>query len=252
MSEVQISRDGAVQIVRIDRPEKKNSITGAMYQVLIAALTEGASNPDIAVTLFLGQPGIFSAGNDISDFVAASAGGNFENHAFNFLYALVDCPTPLIAAVDGPAVGIGTTLMMHCDFVLASPRAAFLTPFVNLGLVPEAASSLIGPRLMGHARAFELLVMGETFSAEQAREAGLVNRIVPPEELEAAALKVAKTLSAKPREAVRISRQLLKGDPAEIKKRMKDEVALFMERLKSAEAMAAFQAFLQKAPRTAE
>ena len=142
--------------------------------------------------------------------------------------------------------------MFHCDLVFASPRALFQTPFVNLGLVPEAASSLLGPRLMGHARAFELLVMGEPFTADHAKEAGLVNRVVPPEELEGAALKAAAALAEKPREAVRLSKRLLRGDPAPIKKRMEEEGVLFLERIKSQEAMAAFSAFLQKAPKAAK
>ncbi len=246
---VEIAQAGAVQTVRLNRAEKKNALTGEMYRVLTDALRSADIAGDIAVTVILGQPGIFCAGNDMADFLAASQGGGGALSAFSFLQALAEHEKPLIAAVDGPAVGIGTTLMLHCDLVFASPRAMFQTPFVNLGLVPEAASSLLGPRLMGHARAFELLVMGEPFPAERAMEAGFVNRIVPAEELESAALKAAEALAAKPREAVRISRRLLKGDPAAIKQRMEEEGALFLQRLQSKEAMAAFSAFLQKAPR---
>lgn len=249
---IQISRQGAVQTIRFNRPEKKNALTGAMYQGMTAALQAAAENDSIAVTVFFGQPGIFTAGNDLFDFLAASQNTGWTNHAFDFLYALADCPKPIIAAVDGAAVGVGTTLMMHCDLVYASPRATFQTPFVNLGVVPEAASSLIGPRLMGHARAFELLVMGDVFSAERAREAGFVNHVVPVEEdLEATAMKAAHVLAGKPREAVLLSRRLLKGGNKEIKARMKEEVDLFAERLRSPEAAAAFQAFLSK-PKAAE
>ena len=151
--------------------------------------------------------------------------------------------------MDGPAVGIGTTLMFHCDLVFASPRALFQTPFVNLGLVPEAASSLLGPMLMGHQRAFELLVMGEPFTADRAREAGFVNHVVPPEALESAALDGSGGAGAKPREAVRISRRLLKGDSAPVRNRMMQEGTLFLQRLESKEAIAAFEAFLHKTPK---
>lgn len=248
---VQVTRDGAVQVIRLNRAEKKNSLTGGMYASLAGAFQAAHSDDGIAVTIIFGQPGIFCAGNDIADFLAASQGAG-ELHAFAFLQALADNEKPLIAAVDGPAIGVGTTLMLHCDMVFASPRARFQTPFVNLGLVPEAASSLLGPRLMGQARAFELLVMGEPFSAERGREAGFVNHVVSADELEGAALKAAHTLAEKPRDAVRLARRLLKGDPSAIKQRLNEEGALFAERVKSEEARAAFAAFLQKSSRAAE
>lgn len=248
---VEIAQAGAVQTVRLNRPEKKNALTAAMYGALADALKTANASDDIAVTVIFGQPGIFCAGNDLMDFLAVSQGGD-TMVAFSFLQALAEHEKPLIAAVDGPAIGVGTTLILHCDLIFASPRALFQTPFVNLGLIPEAASSLLGPRLMGHARAFELLVMGEPFSAEHAKEAGFVNHIVPPEGLEGAALKAAEALSQKPREAVRISRRLLRGDPASVKNRMQEEGAIFLERLKSQEAIAAFSAFLQKTPKAVD
>jgi len=245
---VEIAVEGAVQTVRLNRAEKKNALTGEMYRTLAEALRAGDRTDGIAVTVIFGQPGIFCAGNDVMDFLAAGQGGT-ALHGFSLLEALADREKPLIAAVDGPAVGIGTTLTMHCDLIFASPRAVFQTPFVNLGLVPEAASSLLGPRLMGYPRAFELLVMGEPFTADRAKEAGLVNHVVPPEALESTAMKAAEALAQKPREAVRISRRLLKGDPAPIKSRMEQEGAFFLERVKSQEAMAAFAAFLHKPPK---
>ena len=249
MSElIEIAVQGAVQTVRLNRAEKKNALTGEMYQTLAETLRAGDADDGIAVTVILGQPGIFCAGNDVMDFLAASHGGS-ALHGFTFLHALAAREKPLIAAADGPAVGIGTTLMLHCDLVFASSRAVFQTPFVNLGLIPEAASSLLGPMLMGHQRAFELLVMGEPFTADRAREAGFVNHVVPPEALESAALTAAQALAAKPREAVRISRRLLKGDPAPIKSRMMQEGTLFLQRLESKEAIAAFEAFLHKTPK---
>jgi enoyl-CoA hydratase/carnithine racemase len=251
MSEhVEISREGAVQILRLNRPEKKNALTASMYAALAKALKSANANDKVAVTVIFGQPGIFCAGNDIIDFLAASQGGAIL-HGFEFLKALVECDKPLIAAADGPAVGIGTTLMFHCDMVFASPRAVLQTPFVDLGLVPEAGSSLLGPRVMGHARAFELLVMGAPWSAEQAKEAGLVNAVVPSEELESTTLQVAEALAKKPREGVRLARRLLHGDPTALKSRMEEEGALFLERIKSDEAAAAFAAFLKKSARPA-
>ncbi len=246
---VEIAVQGAVQTLRLNRPDKKNALTGEMYKALADALKASDASPDIAVTVFFGQPGIFCAGNDLFGFLATAQGGGDAIQGFTFIQTLAGREKPLIAAVDGPAVGIGTTLMLHCDLVFASPRAVFQTPFVNLGLVPEAASSLLGPRVMGHSRAFELLVMGEPFTADRAREAGFVNHVVPPEALESAAMTAAEALAAKPREAVRLARRLLKGEPAPIKARMEQEGALFLERIKSKEAMAAFEAFLQKTPK---
>jgi enoyl-CoA hydratase/carnithine racemase len=247
-SEVLVARDGAVQTVRLNRAEKKNALTGAMYRVLTDALREADASDEIGATVILGHPETFCAGNDLADFLAISQQGG-ELEALSFLTALAECDKPLIAAVDGPAVGVGTTLMFHCDLVFASPRAVFIAPFVNLGVIPEAASTLVAPRLMGHARAFELLVMGEPFSAERASAAGFVNRVVPSAEVESAALEAAHALAKKPKEALRIARRLLKGDPSEIKRRMSEEIAIFAERLKSDEARAAFIAFLQKTPK---
>jgi enoyl-CoA hydratase/carnithine racemase len=247
---VGVSVAGAVQQVRLNRPEKKNALTGEMYRALAEALRASDAAGDIAVTVIFGQPGIFCAGNDMADFLAAGQRGE-ALQGLSFLEALADREKPLIAAADGPAIGIGTTLMLHCDLVFASPRAVFQTPFTSLGLVPEAGSSLLAPRLMGHQRAFELLVMGEPFAAERAKEAGFVNWVVPSGELESAALKAAEALASKPREAVRLSRRLLRGDPAPTKSRIREEGALFLERIKSQEALAAFAAFLQKTPKAA-
>jgi enoyl-CoA hydratase/carnithine racemase len=243
---IEVTVKGAVQTVRLSRIEKKNALTSEMYKALSDALKASDADDSVLVTVVLGQPGIFCAGNDMADFLAAAQQGASALHGLTFIKTLAEREKPLIAAVDGPAVGLGTTLMFHCDLVFASPRAVFLTPFVNLGLVPEAASSLLGPQLMGHARAFELLVMGEPFTADRAKEAGLVNHVVPPEALESTAMTAAEALAAKPREAVALARRLLKGDPALVKKRMEEESILFLERLKSKEAIAAFEAFLHK------
>jgi enoyl-CoA hydratase/carnithine racemase len=247
---VEISREGAVQILRLNRPEKKNALTAAMYAALAEALNRANANDEVAVTVIFGQPGAFCAGNDIADFLAASQGGAFRQ-GLGFLNALVECDKPLFAAADGPAVGIGTTLMFHCDMVFASPRAVLQTPFVDLGLVPEAGSSLLGPRVLGRARAFELLVMGAPWPAEQAKEAGLINAVVPSKELESTTLEAAEALAKKPREAVRLARRLLRGDRGALKSRIEEEGALFLERIRSEEAAAAFAAFLKKSARPA-
>lgn len=239
-----ISRDGDVQIARFNRPEKKNALTSGMYQGLRDAILSANTSPDIAATVFLGQPGIFTSGNDIADFLAARE--EWTGQVLSFLDALATSQKPLIAGVDGPAVGVGATLTFHCDLVYASERAVFIMPFVNLGLVPEAGSSLMGPRLMGHPRAFEMLVLGEPFPAERAVQAGFVNKIVPTEELEAAALAAAAALAEKPRDAMLISRRLLRGDTTETLARIREEVKLFGERMASAEARHAFEAFLRK------
>lgn len=243
---VTIARDGAVQVIRLTRPEKKNAIDMSMYAAMGEALAAAGRDDAIAVTVFLGAPGIYCAGNDIADFIGAVTEGRELGVVRGFLEALVTSERPLMAGVDGPAVGIGATMLMHCDYVLASDRAAIRTPFAALGLLPEAGSSLIGPRLMGHRRAFELLVMGRDMDAEAARAVGLVNRVVAPEELEDALLAAAHEVAKLPREAMLASRRLLKGDTREIMARIDAEIALFIERLKSPEAQAAFQAFMQK------
>jgi enoyl-CoA hydratase/carnithine racemase len=163
-----------------------------------------------------------------------------------FIRALAQSERPMLAGVDGLAVGIGTTMLLHCDYVLATPRAVFRTPFTALGLLPEAASSLLGPRLMGQRRAFELLVMGRDMDAEAARAAGLVNAVVAPEALEDAVLAAARGLCDLPRQAVLEARRLLKGDPAENLAQIDAESALFAERIKSPEAQEAFRAFMGK------
>ncbi|OYU48605.1 MAG: enoyl-CoA hydratase [Rhizobiales bacterium PAR1] len=246
VDDVLMRREGAVLVLTLNRTEKKNALTGAMYDALSAGLAEANADAGIAATLVLGQPGIFCAGNDIKDFLAIAMSGMAGSPVIKFLKALVSNAKPLVAGVDGGAIGIGTTMILHCDYAVASERSVFATPFVDLALVPEAGSSLIVPELMGHRLAFEMLVMGERFTAARAAETGLVNRVVAPEVLEEAALKAAAAIAAKPREAVAISRRLLKGDPAALLARIDEEARLFAERLKSAEARAAFETFLSR------
>jgi enoyl-CoA hydratase/carnithine racemase len=163
-----------------------------------------------------------------------------------FLHALARSERPLVAAVQGLAVGVGTTMLLHCDHVVVGTDARFSTPFVNLGLVPEAASSLLAPRLMGYRRAFELLVMGRPLDAAAAQACGLVNAVVPPGDVEPHAMKAAHDIAALPAEAVAASRRLMRGSPNETTARIDEEVRLFKERLQSAEAQAAFSAFLNR------
>lgn len=245
---IEKSQEDGVQILRLARPEKKNALTGAMYSELAEALEQANLNDAVRCQLICGQPGIFTAGNDIADFMDFAGRGELTGTpVVRFLRALVNTEKPLVAAVDGAAVGVGTTLLMHCDMVFATPQAVMLTPFTDLGLSPEAGSSLLGPRLMGPVKAFELLALGRPFSAQKALEAGLINEIV--EEAEAAALACAKEIAQKPPEAMGISRRLLKGDRAELAERVEEEINLFAERLRSPEAIAAFDAFLTKKPK---
>ncbi len=238
---------GGVLAIRMNRADKKNALTSAMYAAMAEALRGADTDDRVGAVLFLGLPGVFSAGNDLNDFAKFAMSGALGTEVLSFLRALAISETPMVAAVDGIAVGVGTTLLMHCDHVLLSERAKLSTPFVNLALVPEAASSLIGPRLMGHARAFELLVMGRPFGPEQAIAVGLANALVPSAEIEEAGFAAAAEIAAKPREAVRISRRLLRGSPDETLARIDEEAAHFAQRLKSGEAQKAFTAFLSKA-----
>ncbi|MBO6755371.1 MAG: crotonase/enoyl-CoA hydratase family protein [Roseibium sp.] len=241
---MQSVQDG-VQILRLDRPEKKNALTGAMYSALAEALETANQDDEIRCQMICGHEGAFTGGNDIGDFL--SYAGKVEmadTPVVRFLRALARNETPLVAAVDGVAIGVGTTLLMHCDMVFASPNSLFRSPFVDLGLVPEAGSSLLGPALMGHARAFELLCLGRPFSAQRAYEVGLVNEIV--EDPDAAALACAREIAAKPPEAMRLSRRLLRGDTKPLEDRVEQEAAIFAERLTAPETVAAFQAFMTK------
>lgn len=234
-------------VIRFNRPEKKNAITSAMYERMTTALEEANHDEAIRAVVFLGTPGCFSAGNDMADFLAyAMSGSKDVPAAASFIKALALAEKPLVSGVDGLAIGIGTTLNLHCDLTVASDRSTFRTPFVDLALVPEAASSLLAPRLMGHQRAFALLVAGEAFSAHAARDAGLVWKIVAPEEVEAETLALATGLAAKPPEALKIARDLVRGPRDEILARMDEELAHFSSRLRSAEAKAAFEAFMRR------
>lgn len=247
MSEhIEITRQGAVQIIRMNRPDKKNAITRAMYAVMAKALTEGDADAEVRCHAILGVPGAFSSGNDIADFMVVATGGEGGMEVYDFLIALATAQKPIVSGVDGIAVGIGTTINLHCDLTLATPRTEFKTPFVDLGLVPEAGSSLIAPRVIGRQNAFALLGLGEGFSAERAREVGLIHAVVPEDELEAETLALAERMAAKPPEALKIARDLMLGNREELVARIKEEGAHFRARLKSDEARNAFMAFMAR------
>jgi enoyl-CoA hydratase/carnithine racemase len=246
-SHITVADDGPIRTVRMNRPDKKNALTAAMYDAMTGALDNANGHPAIRCVIIAGAPGAFSAGNDLAEFSQAAASGEgLGSSAVRFLHALARSERPLVAAVQGLAVGVGTTMLLHCDYVVAGAEARFSTPFVSLGLVPEAASSLLAPRLMGHRRAFELLVMGRPLDAATAQACGLVNAVVPPSDVEATAMKAARDIAALPAEAVAASRRLMRGPPEETITRIDEEVRLFKQRLQSAEAQAAFDAFLSR------
>jgi enoyl-CoA hydratase/carnithine racemase len=230
----------------MNRPEKKNALTRAMYAAMADALTGGDADPAVRVHVFLGVPGAFSAGNDLADFLAIATGGEGGSEVWDFLLALAGSQKPIVSGVDGIAVGIGTTINLHCDITFATPRTVFRTPFVDLGLVPEAGSSLLAPRLLGRQGAFALLGLGEGFSAERARDAGLIYDVVEEGRLDDATLAAAEDIAAKPPEALRIARDLMLGSREELKERIRIESQHFRERLTSDEARAALMAFMSR------
>ena len=243
-----IHEAGGVLELRFNRPDKKNAILGAMYDTLTAALLDAAARPAVRAALIGAEGDAFTAGNDIRDFLAMQ-GGLGDAPPARFIRAIATFAKPLVAAVQGPAVGVGTTLLLHCDLVYASPAATFSAPFVDLGLVPEAGSSLLLPARMGYARAAALLLLGEAMDATAALSAGLLTGIVPAEELQDHARAKARKLAAKPAAALAASRALMRGDPAALHARMREEEAAFTRALASPEARAAFAAFLNRPPR---
>jgi enoyl-CoA hydratase/carnithine racemase len=239
--------DGPIRILRLNRPDKRNALTDQMYETLAESLENAAVSKSIRCVVIAGGPAAFCAGGDLADFLyAARSMEGLRPQAMRFLHRLAHAGKPLVAAVQGAAIGIGTTMLLHCDYVVAAIDARFSTPFANLGLVPEAGSSLLMPRLMGNRRAFELLVMGHPLDADEAKAVGLVNAVVPAGEVEPEALKAARQIAALPAEALAASRRLIRGPTAEVVKRIDEEAEIFKQRLKSDEAKAAFEAFLTR------
>ena len=235
-----------VTTITLNRVDKKNSITAAMYAAMADALDAAAADPAVRAVVIQGHESIFSAGNDIGDFLNGPP-ATPESPVFRFLRGISTFPKPVVASVCGPAVGIGTTMLLHCDLVYAGDNAAFSMPFVNLGLCPEAASSFLAPQLMGYARAAEALLLGEPFMAETALEMGLVNRIVPPAEANALAQRQAQKLAAKPLSSlVETKRLMKKGQASVVAERMAEEGVSFGRMLKEPAAREAFGAFMAK------
>jgi len=248
-------REGGVLTLTFNRVERKNSITVAMYGALADALEQAAGDNAIRAAIIQGHETVFCAGNDLQDFAAVgkSAAGTgtgappAPSNSGRFMRASATFPKPLLAAVCGPAVGIGVTMLFHCDLVYAGDNAAFSMPFVNLGLCPENASSLLAPQIFGYQRAAEALLLGEPFSAEDAREMGLVSRVVPPAECNALAQAQARKLAAKPLSSLLITKQLMKGHQQQAVLRMMDEEgAHFGRMLKEPAAREATSAFMEK------
>ena len=236
-----------IRVIRLERPEKKNALTLPMYDAIAAALTEANRDDATRVSVLLGVPGAFSAGNDIADFSKMAMGGALGEPIVAFLNTLARTEKPLIAGVDGLAIGVGTTMLFHCDYVVASERSLFKTPFTDLALVPEAASSLLGPRIMGHQKAFELLCMSEAFDATAFEKAGVINKVTSSEALEAETLAAASTIASKPAGAMKIARDLMRAASSkEIEARIVEEAQAFATQLRSTEALEAFNAFLNR------
>ena len=246
MTDILQHREGGVLTLTFNRVERKNSINVAMYAALASAFEQSAGDAETRVLVIQGHETIFSAGNDIADFLNNKPGDQ-DAPVFRFLRAIAACPKPVLAAVCGPAVGIGTTLLLHCDLVYAGDNAAFSLPFVNLGLCPEAASSLLAPRMFGYHRAAEALLLGEPFMAEAALEVGLVNRVVPPGECNALAQAQARKLAAKPLSSLMATKQLMKGAQQDaVLRRIEEEGAQFARLLGAPAAREAMSAFMEK------
>jgi enoyl-CoA hydratase/carnithine racemase len=240
-------RSGAVLTIRMSRPEKKNALTPGMYTAMAEALAAAAADDAIRVVLLCGAGGAFTSGNDLRDFVAAPP-ASADSPVMSFLAGISGFPKPVVAAVEGVAVGIGTTMLLHCDLVVADPSARFALPFINLGLVPEAGSSLILPRQLGHLRAAELLMLGEMFDAPTAARYGIINKVSAPASVETEAMAWAVALAGKAPTALRATKALLKGEAPGIAARMHEEMGVFGALLRGPEFREAATAFLEKRP----
>jgi enoyl-CoA hydratase/carnithine racemase len=246
MSDILQHAEAGVMTLTLNRVERKNSITADMYGALAEGLARAEQDSTVRVVLIQGHETVFSAGNDIGDFLNKPPAGE-DSPVFRFLHGIARFPKPLLAAVCGPAVGVGTTMLFHCDLVYAGDNAAFSMPFVNLGLCPEAASSLLVPQMLGYHRAAEALMLGEPFFAEAAMEVGLVNRVLPPTEVNGYANAQARKLASKPITSLMETKRLMKkGQHAAVLQQMADEGASFRQLLTAPAAKEAFTAFMEK------
>ena len=242
---IQTLRDGHILHITLARPEKKNALTSAMYEALIELLRQADADADIRVVTIEGSGGSFCAGNDIGDFLAG-ARDMHNAPAFRFIKTIAACNTPIVAAVEGVAVGVGATMLLHCDLAFATPDATFRMPFVDLGIIPEAAASLLVPQLAGMKKAAEWLLLGDAFDAAEAARCGLINAVIDADALVAHAHAQARRLAAKPPMALAATRRLMRGDRAAVLARIDEESGHFAAALASPEARAAFAAFLDK------
>jgi len=249
MSDILTERSDGILRVQFNRPQKKNAMTGAMYARLAEILDEAGKDDETLVVLWNSAGDAFSAGNDMGDFLKNPPAESGDSPQGRLMNAFVRFEKPIVVAVQGAAVGGGTTMLTHCDFVYAGESAKFQLPFINLALVPEFGSSHSLPARIGYLRAAELYLLGEPFDAERAAELGLVTRVVPNERLFATAMETAKKLAAKPSGALRATRRLLKqGSVDQLKAAIKMENQEFGQRVRSAEAKEAIAAFLEKRP----
>jgi enoyl-CoA hydratase/carnithine racemase len=247
MTEIQTSQADGILTIAFNRPDKKNALTSAMYAVIADALEAAETNNAVRVVVLTGNGGVFTAGNDLKDFLQNPPQGE-NSPVFRFLRAISTASKPLVAAVTGVAIGVGTTMLLHCDLVYVGAGAKLSLPFVNLAVVPEAASSLLLPAMIGHHRAAELLMLGEPFDAETAKAYGIANAVVADAEVLGEAMKVAAKLAAKPPTALRLTKQLMRQSRGDVAGQMAAESAHFRAQLQSAEAREAMTAFFQKRP----
>lgn len=247
MTEIQTSQADGILTIAFNRPEKKNALTSAMYAAIADALEAAEADGAVRVVVFTGNGGVFSAGNDLQDFLKNPPQGE-NSPVFRFLRAISTASKPLVAAVTGVAVGVGTTMLLHCDLVYLGAGTKLSLPFVNLAVVPEAASSLLLPAMIGHHRAAELLMLGEPFDAETARAYGIANGVFPAAQVLAEAMKVAAKLAAKPPTALKLTKQLMRQSRGDVAGQMAAEGAHFRAQLQSAEAREAMTAFFEKRP----
>jgi enoyl-CoA hydratase/carnithine racemase len=241
---VKISEANGVMEIVWNRPDKKNALSNAMYRAATAALARAVEDKSIRVVLLASEGDSFTSGNDLADFAAASMGGEAPA-AHGFIEAIIQFPKPIVAAVPGLAVGVGTTMLLHCDLVFVANDAKLTTPFVNLALVPEAASSMLMPARIGHARSFAMFALGDGITGTQAAQLGLANAALPKDEVIPAAREAAAKLALRPMGAVMAAKKLMR-DGEKILAQSRTESAIFGERLRSAEAMEAFAAFREK------
>ncbi|MDI1227975.1 MAG: enoyl-CoA hydratase [bacterium] len=237
--------DDGILTIRMNRPEKKNALTGEMYQAMADALNDAEKNPAVRAIIITGVKNSFTAGNDLEDFLT-NPPDEKNSSVLNFLKAISEAKLPIVAAVNGTAIGIGVTMLLHCDFVYVVDTAVMAMPFVDLGLVPEAAASLLLPKVAGLQHASELLLLGEPFTPAAAKEMGIATAVVAPDDLEKTALKTAKKLAAKPREALRQTKSLLRRDFESVSDRIAAEAKVFKQALASDDAKEALNAFREK------